>query len=551
MLRQLDIRNYTIIENLQVDFHPGFSVITGETGAGKSIILGAIGLLVGNRADGNILRNADKKCIIEAKFDINGYQIKQFFDENELEYDTEECIVRREIAPSGKSRGFINDTPVALQLMRQLGDILLDVHSQHQNLLLRKEDFQLNTLDIIARHSDTIGEYKNAYTAYQHAIRQLNDETERIRQSKDSEDYLRFQLNELENATLSDDEEESLENEISILAHAEEIKESLYTAEDLLGNEDGIIERLKRISHELARINRVMSSSEKLAERIETTLVEIKDIEQEVATQLSRIDFNPSDLDEKQQRLDLIQSLKRKHHRQSITDLLHLQQELALKVEGIDHSEEVLEQLRKNVQEKEDLCRKFSAELTDKRKKAARTIEKQMTDDLQQLGIPKVMFSIDMQEKELAPDGADKVVFLFSANKDIPMQPISQVASGGEISRVMLCLKSLISHSQNLPTIIFDEIDTGISGAIAEKMANIMRNMGQSKRQVISITHLPQIAAMGEHHYRVTKQERDDRTVSNMVELAPEQRIDEIAQMLSGTDISSAAIENAKHLLRL
>lgn len=550
MLQELDIRNFTIIDHLHVEFHPGFSVVTGETGAGKSIILGAISLLTGNRVEANVIRNTEKKCVIEAHFNINGYQLKDFFDENDIEYDVEECIMRREISPNGKSRAFINDTPVHLQQMKQLGEMLLDIHSQHQNLLLRKEDFQLNTLDIYAQNQTKLAEYCTSYNAYISACKLLADEQQRIAKSKGNEDYLRFMLKELESAALNEGEEETLEAEIAMLSHAEEIKESLYNSENLLAESDGIIEKLRQVQSELSRISSVYAIVPEIEERIESLIVESKDIEEEVNNRLNQIEYDPALLDAKQERMELMSSLKKKHHVSSIAELIALQQDIATQLQNIDNSEELLNQLKEDCDKTKEKAELIARELSARRTKAAQQIEKSIASELALLGIPKVQFKIEMTPKTLSADGADKVAFLFSANQKMPIQPISQVASGGEISRVMLCLKSLISTAQNLPTIIFDEIDTGVSGAIAEKMAQIMLEMGKNKRQVISITHLPQIAAMGEHHYHVSKTDTDQGTISTMTELSHEQRIEEIAQMLSGSDVSAAARENAKHLLK-
>lgn len=551
MLKDLDIRNYTIIDHLHVQFHQGFSVITGETGAGKSIILGALSLLMGNRVESNVVRAAEKKCVIEANFSIKGNDFTDFFSDNDIEYDAEECIIRREISANGKSRGFINDTPVLLQQMKQLGDMLLDIHSQHQNLLLRKENFQLNTLDVFAQNQSLLTDFHSAYGAFVQARKQMAEEEQRIAKAKENEDYLRFMLKGIEEANLSEGEEENLESEIILLSHAEEIKERLFRIDELMAGNESIIEKLKQVEAELSHISNLPTFSPDLEARIDTLTIEAKDIEREINTQLNKVDFDPALLDLKQERMEMIVSLKKKHHVESISDLLKLQHNIASQLQQIDNSEELLEQSKKEVVKSQMVCEDLAKQISTRRKKAGKEMEKIMATELAQLGIPKVQFKIDITSKELSSDGNDNVSFLFSANRNMPVQPISQVASGGEISRVMLCLKSLISNAQNLPTIIFDEIDTGVSGAIAEKMAQIMRDMGQGKCQVISITHLPQIAAMGQYHYRVSKTDTDNGTISNMTQLSQDQRIEEIAQMLSGANVSASARENAKHLLKL
>ena len=552
MLKQLYIKNFTLIDQLSIDFHPGFSVITGETGAGKSIILGAIGLLLGNRADTRQIRTGADRCTIEAHFNLSRYDFQPFFDENELDYDPNDCIVRREISTSGKSRAFINDSPVSLNQMRELGERLIDIHSQHQNLLLRNEDFQLNVLDIIADNSSERGRYAQAFKAWQQARQQLEQLRQALQASRENEEFLRFQHKELDEARLQADEQELLEQQSEIMSHAEEIKSTLYEADSLLSSEgEGIISRLRSLSLSLSGIERVMPSVESLKNRVESSYIELKDISEEISQHLEHVDFNPRELEAVNDRLDTIYSLQQKFHVTTIDELLQIRDRLAEQLSQIDNSDEQLAELEQLVSQLEQQCEATGQRLSDTRAKAAATIEEQMKKRLVPLGIPNVRFEVSLSKKPFAADGIDKVAFLFSANKNSALLPVSQVASGGEIARVMLSLKAMISGTVKLPTIIFDEIDTGVSGRVAEQMAQIMQEMGQAQRQVISITHLPQIAAMGANHYKVTKEETATGTQTRMTLLTPDERVQEIAQMLSGSDVSSAAIDNAKTLLKL
>lgn len=551
MLKQLYIKNFTLIDELDIQLHPGFSVITGETGAGKSIILGAIGLLLGNRADIKAIKAGCDRCTIEAHFDLSRYDMQSFFTEHDIDYDAEDTIIRRELTAAGKSRAFINDTPVALSLMRELGESLVDIHSQHQNLLLQKEDFQLNVVDIIAQDSKLLGDYRATYNQYRQAQQRLAKLEEEIARSRENEEFLRFQYKELDHAQLVEGEQESLEQEAETLTHAEDIKTALYDADNTLTNEDGsILERLKSTCQQLASIKEVYPAIAEAAERLDSSYIELKDIAQEIGTNVDRVDFEPARLDEINSRLDTIYSLQQKFHVQDISGLIEIRDNIKQQLDHIGNSDEELAALQQEAEHWLSKAGQAAKKLTELRTKTARKIETEMQKRLVPLGIPNVRFEISFTAKPLSPDGADKVNFLFSANKSTPLQPVSQVASGGEIARVMLSLKAMISGAVKLPTIIFDEIDTGVSGKIAEKMAQIMAEMGELDRQVISITHLPQIAAMGRHHYKVLKEETPQGTRSHMTELTEEQRVSEIAQMLSGSDITEAALANAQELLR-
>ena len=551
MLKQLYIKNFTLIDELNIEMYPGFSVITGETGAGKSIILGAIGLLLGNRADTKAIKAGRDRCIIEAHFDLSRYDMQQFFIDNDIDEDLADTIIRRELTAAGKSRAFINDTPVSLTKMRELGEQLVDIHSQHQNLLLQKEDFQLNVVDIIAGDNKQVKTYQVAYQAYKKANEQLRKLKEEIEKNRENEDFLRFQCKELEEAHLVDGEQEQLEQEYETLSHSEDIKTALFQADNnLSGDEGSIIEKLKEATEQLNDIKEVYPEVGELAERMDSSYIELKDIAQEVNSLSDNVDFDPNRLEEINSRLDTLNSLQQKFHVQNVEELIEHRDRLKEQLSQIDNSDEDVEALEKEVETLQLRAMKEAHTLTEIRNKAAKKVEEEMKKRLVPLGIPNVRFSISLTEKPLCQDGGDKVNFLFSANKSTPLQPVTQVASGGEIARVMLSLKAMISGAVKLPTIIFDEIDTGVSGKIAEKMANIMVEMGNNKRQVLSITHLPQIAAMGSHHYKVLKEETEEGTISRMTELNPEERVQEIAQMLSGSDISEAALANAKELLK-
>lgn len=552
MLKQLYIKNFTLIDELNIQMHPGFSVITGETGAGKSIILGAIGLLLGNRADSKSIKAGRDRCVIEAHFDLSKYDMQQLFTDNDIDEDLSDTIIRRELTAAGKSRAFINDTPVSLTKMRELGEQLVDIHSQHQNLLLQKEDFQLNVVDIIAQDEKQRKNYEAAYNQYKQANQKLNALKAEIEKNRENEDFLRFQFKELDEAQLQNGEQEELEQEYEMLSHSEDIKTALYQADNHLSGDDGnIIERLKQASEQLANIKDVYPEVTELLERIDSSYIELKDIAQEINGLTDHVEFDPARLETINERLDKLNSLQQKFHVRDLGELIETYHQLKEQLSHIDHSDEDVEALEQEVIQLLEKAQKQAKELTAIRTKAAKKVEEEMKQRLIPLGIPNVRFSISLTEKPLSHDGGDKVSFLFSANKSTPLQPVTQVASGGEIARVMLSLKAMISGAVKLPTIIFDEIDTGVSGKIAEKMAQIMVEMGNHERQVLSITHLPQIAAMGSHHYKVSKEETDEGTISRMTELSQQERVQEIAQMLSGSDVSEAALANAKELLRI
>ena len=552
MLKQLYIKNFTLIDTLDIQLHPGFSVITGETGAGKSIILGAIGLLLGQRADSKTIKQGADKCVIEAHFDLSRYQMETFFTDNDIEYDAQDTIIRRELTAAGKSRAFINDTPVPLSTLKELGEQLVDVHSQHQNLLLQKQDFQLSVVDIIADDAREQEAYRQSFNDYHEAKRQLQELKDSIIQNRQQADFLGFQYNELCDARLADGEQEELEQRSETMTHAEDIKSALYEADNTLQAEQtGVVTSLRNAATALKGISRVFPAATELAERIDTAYIELKDIAQEVSSHLEDVDFDPAELDAVNARLDRIYDLQKKYHADSVTELITLRDDIGKKLSAIENSDEALQEMETRCQQLKASCQQQADILTRQRTKAARQIEKEMQQRLVPLGMPNVRFAINIEQTELSPSGHDRVSFLFSANTSTPLQPVAQVASGGEIARVMLSLKVMISGAVKLPTIIFDEIDTGVSGRVAEQMAQLMQEMGSHDRQVISITHLPQIAAIGTSHYKVAKSETANGTTSTMKELTPDERVNEIAQMLSGSDVTAAAIQNAKELLKI
>lgn len=551
MLKQLYISNFALIDELTVNFHTGFSVITGETGAGKSVIIGAISLLLGQRAESrNLLPNDKKKCVIEAHFDISLFHIQSLFTDNDLDFDPHDCILRREISTSGKSRAFINDTPISLSLMKELGDQLIDIHSQHQNLLLGKEDFQLHVVDTVADNNTLLQEYDRLYQAYTDAATSLKLLKVNIEAAQREEDFLRFQVQELDDLHLREGEQAKLEADSETMGHAEEIKTALYESFNIFDNdESGILTQLKRVADSLRQIEDVYRPVTEIAQRVESNYVEAKDIMQEISAHIEGVDFDPKQLELINERLDHIYTMEQKYRVSSETELLSLLANLHVKLGDIEHGDEEIENQEQQVSQLKSQCQARADRLTNTRKQAAAKIEKEMVSRLKLLGIPNIRFKIMFETKTLGSDGADGVSFWFSANKNVALQPVSKIASGGETARVMLTVKALIAETAAMPTVIFDEIDTGVSGRVAEEMGRVMQDMGNHGRQVVCITHLPQIAARGNHHYKVVKQDDSDTTRITMIELNQQQRIQEIAQLLSGSDISSAAVDNAKSLL--
>lgn len=556
MLKHLYISNFTLIDELDIAFNSGFSVITGETGAGKSIIIGAVSMLLGNRADVKMIKNGKDKCIVEAIFSISDYDhdfINHFLENNDLDSNGDECILRREININGRNRAFINDTPVILSSLKELGEHLMDIHSQHQNLMLNKEDFQLNVIDIFAQNKKFLTEYQDLFNTYKSEVCKLNELHNTIIRIKENEDFLHFQNKELSEANLEDGEQEILEQQSELLTHAEEIKSTLFNTDNILSNDEhNVISVLKNTAESMNNIQTVYPNAEVFSDRLNNCIIELKDISREIISQIEDIDYDPNKLQVINSRLDTIYTLEKKYHTDNISDLIKKHKEIKEQLSQIDNFDAELAAQQHKVEKLEESCIKKANLLTESRQKAARKMEKELASRLIPLGMPNARFEIDItKQPTLTAKGGDKITYLFSSNSGTLLNPIAQVASGGEISRVMLSIKAMMSKVTGLPTIIFDEIDTGVSGRVAEQMAHIMKEMGDDKHQVICITHLPQIAAIGTTHYKVTKTETSKGTNSLMRPLSSEERIKEIAQMLSGTDISSAAIENAKTLLKL
>ena len=551
MLQSIYIQNYALIDTLDISFTPGFSVITGETGAGKSIILGAIGLLLGQRADIKAIKKGANKCIVEARFNISAYQMEPFFTQRDLEYDPDECIIRRELYASGKSRAFINDTPASLAQMKELGEKLIDVHSQHQNLLLNSEGFQLNVLDILAQDDNELSAYKDIYTEYRNVCKQLADFITQAEQSRKDEDYIRFQLEQLDDANLQEGEQTELEQEAETLNHAEEIKAGLYKVDQIMASEDAsLLSATKECMQTLHNIARVYTRAQEWIGRLDSCYIELKDLSHEIAGAQEEVEFNPTRLDYVNERLNLIYSLQQKHHVQTIEELIAVQTDYHEKLNAITSFDDRIAELTAQKETLYDKVIKQAAVLTKLRSQSGKHIERQMQSLLVPLGMPNVRFVVELNpRKEPDSKGMDSVTFLFSAIKNGTLQNVASVASGGEIARVMLSLKAMIAGAVKLPTIIFDEIDTGVSGSIAEKMALIMQEMGKQNRQVISITHLPQIAARGITHYKVYKEDTETGTNSHIRRLTDEERVKEIANMLSGATLTEAALNNAKALI--
>ena len=550
MLKSLFIQNFVLIDSLDICFNPGFSVITGETGAGKSIILGALSLVLGQRADGKSIKQGADKCVIEAIFDVSKYQLEPFFLGNDLEYDPESCILRRELYASGKSRAFVNDSPVPLAILKELGTKLIDIHSQHQNLLLGDNRFQLRVVDVMAENEILLILYKKEYTRYQGLRKALSALKERAAQSKQEEDYIRFQLDQLEEANLQPNEQEELEQEQETLSHAEEIKSSLYRVSSCLdGEEQGVVSLLKESLSSMDALERYFPRAKEIAERLRSAYIDLNDLASEMEGMIEDVEFNPDRLAWVNERLDILYALQQKHRVSSVDDLIALRDQFRAQLTDIESFDEQIAALEKQVQDAYKELLQQAAVLSEQRKVAAVAFAQQLVQMVAPLGMPHTRFQVEVvPRKEPESDGMDEIRFLFSANKSMALQPVAQTASGGEISRLMLCIKAMIAGFTALPTIIFDEVDTGVSGDIADKMGHIMQDLG-SKMQVFAITHLPQIAAQGEAHYFVYKEDVKDRTLTRIRPLDKEERIREVARMLSGSALTEASLANAKDLL--
>lgn len=552
MLQTLYIQNFALIDTLDIDFEKGFSVITGETGAGKSILLGAIGLLLGQRADVRSIKKGASRCVIEARFNLADQTgLASFFQQNELEYDAAECLLRRELQSSGKSRAFINDTPVSLSQMRELGEQLVDIHSQHQNLLLHKENYQLDVLDLLSGNGKILRTYQEHYSRYCKLTDELSLLQEQAAKSRLDEEYLSFQLSQLEEASLRPGEDDELRTEADVLSHAGEIKEGLYrTTQWMTGEERGLLPILKDVCNQLQALSKIDPSARELAARSEGCYIELKDIASELESASEQVEYNPSRLEELHERLNLIYSWEQKHRVNTVEELLAVAADFRERLASIASYDEKIARLEK---EKDKCCAQLmetAGKLTASRVSGGATMEKELCRRLAPLGMPHVRFRVAITPREEpAATGCDRIRFLFTANKNGDLQEVASVASGGEVARVMLVLKSMMAEVSHMPTLIFDEIDTGVSGEIATRMAQIMQEMGR-RMQVLSITHLPQIAARGTAHYFVYKQEGEAATSSHIRRLTHPERIRELAHMLSGATVTEAALNNAQELLK-
>lgn len=551
MLKQISIRNYALIERVEVDFARGFSVITGETGHGKSVFLGAIAMLLGQRSDVKSIREGADKCVIEGCFDISGFGLERFFEDNGIDYDCE-CIVRRELSATGRSRAFINDTPVGVSQLKELGARLIDIHSQHQNLLITDRNYQLGVLDTLSGNKELLALYHDGYDKYTTLLRDIEQMKAELERNRRDEEWLRFQLDELESASLREGELEELEQEIQELSHAEDIQAALYGACNAIdGDERGsLLALLRDASSSLARIAAHYGAAAELSERLESNYIELKDCCSEMMQRAERVQFAPDRLDFVERRIALIYDLQKKHRVETVAELLELRNDMACRLDRISCGDDDIKAVEKQITEQRGVIGRMAGELTEKRKAAASRLKHDITEILVNLGMPVIRFEVEFGTTvDFTPHGTDSVTFLFSANSSSAPQPLGDVASGGEISRVMLALKSLIASETNQPTLIFDEVDTGVSGAIAERMGRLMQAMGSANRQVLSITHLPQVAALGASHYKVYKEETEKGTVTNMTELDRQERVREIAQMMSGETLTDVAMENAALLL--
>ena len=551
MLKTLSVENYALIDKAFVKWNEGFSVITGETGSGKSILLGALGLIQGNRADVKVLKDTEKKCVVEAEFDISSYSMSSFFEENELDED-DMCIVRREITPNGKSRAFINDTPVALSVLKSLSSYLIDIHSQHETLLLNQDSFQMHVLDSLADTKALLNDYVDVYHEYIRAKKQLQELKQHIETQNSNRDYIEFQLKQLTEANFALEEQSELESEMEQLSHSSELKEALSKTSWLLSDsEENVCSSLKDSINALSSISSVFPKVQSINERLNSSWIELKDISREVDQLLSDVTVDPQRLEYVNERLDLIYTLEKKHRVNTMQELLEVKESFEKDLALIESSSDQVDSLQKKIDDLETDLTKKAHKISEMRRKAKEPMERSVEELLQDLGIANAKFEVSIESLDtINSTGLDSVKFLFSANKNAALQPLSSVASGGEMARVMLALKSILSKTEYLPTLILDEIDTGVSGDVASRMGNMMTMMGEYM-QVVSITHLPQIASKGTTHYKVYKEDDEESTVSHIKQLTLEERVMEIAQMLSGTNPSPAAIANAKDLMNI
>ena len=550
MIKQLHISNYALIDRLDIEFADGLTIITGETGAGKSIILGALSLILGERADLKAIRDADSKTIVEATFDIAGYGLEPFFKEYDIDWDEHECIVRRELSPSGRSRAFVNDTPVGLAALRELVTRLLDIHSQHNNMLLSNPQFQLSILDSIAGNADLLGNYHKAYAEYREAEQRLAETVTAMERLKQNEDYIRFQLDQLQAMQLQPDEDQQLEALQARLSNITSLKEALWSVENELdGEENGVLVHLTSVVQRLDEAERCLTEISGMSDRVRSSLIDLKDIAQDVGNIMDTLNDDPSELARVDERLSSIYSLMRKHNAQNVNQLIDIQHDYERQLGEIDHNDEMLEQLKSQVEETFKASTAIAADLSANRRQAATKFVKELLSLALPLGMKNLAFDVQLTPVKLSRSGADHVEFMMAFNKNQRLMPVKETASGGEISRVMLCIKTIIARHMQLPSIIFDEVDTGVSGDVANMIGEMMADIARAI-QVIAITHLPQVAANGDHHLRVYKTDNERETLTHVEQLSDQEHVMEIARMLSGKDLNQAAIENAKSLIK-
>lgn len=549
MIKQLHISNYALIDKLDIGFDDGLTIITGETGAGKSIILGALSLILGERADSKAIRDTSAKTVVEATFDISGYQLEHFFDANDIDMDQTECIIRRELAPSGRSRAFINDTPVSLNELRELGTRLLDIHSQHSNMLLSQPAFQLSILDSIASNEALLDDYHQVYRQYREAVKRLDETQQQMEQLRRDEDYIRFQLNQLQEMQLQPDEDNQLEALQSKLSNITELKDALWTvSNELNGEENSILERLTTVAQRLEEAQRHLTDVDGMAERVQSALIELKDIAQSVGYTMDTLNDDPAELARVDERLNNIYSLERKHGAQSVDQLIDIQHDYERRLSEIEHNDDLIEELKAQVASCKAVATNIANQLSANRVKASKHFASELLALATPLGMKNLAFDVKFNNIDLTSTGSDAVEFMMAFNKNQQPMPVKDTASGGEISRVMLCIKTIIARHMRLPSIIFDEVDTGVSGDVAGMIGEMMADIAHSI-QVIAITHLPQVAANGDHHLRVFKADNEVETLTQIETLDVQEHVMEIARMLSGKNLNPAAIENAKSLI--
>ena len=550
MIKQLHISNYALIDKLDIGFADGLTIITGETGAGKSIILGALSLILGERADVKAIRDTAAKTIVEATFDIAGYRLERFFQDNDIDWNEHECLIRRELSPTGRTRAFINDSPVQLNVLRELSTRLLDIHSQHSNMLLSRPAFQLSILDSIAQNGQLLEKYHSAYQAYRNAISQLEKTEQEMEQLKRNEDYIRFQLNQLQEMQLQPDEDQQLEALQNKLSNITTLKEAFWSVESELNSEENsVLERLSSVAQRLEDAEQNLNEVEGMSERVRSALIDLKDIAMSVSSTVDTLNDDPAELARVDERLNNIYTLERKHNAQDVNELINIQHDYEKQLGEIEHNDDIIEELKAQVQANHAAATELAKKLSDRRHDAAKSFGKEFLALATPLGMKNIAFDVAFDHTDLTPSGADDVNFMMAFNKNQQPMPVKDTASGGEISRVMLCIKTIIARHMQLPSIIFDEVDTGVSGDVANMIGEMMADIARSI-QVIAITHLPQVAANGDHHMRVYKTDTDKETLTRVETLDQQEHITEVARMLSGKELNQAAIENAKSLIK-